>query len=67
MRLGQWVSGDIQALQVPQVNKVFLASLEKKGPRGTPVLLVSQGRMVPPVCEASPEREVSLAPLVLQG
>lgn len=33
VRLGPWVSGDIQALQVPRVNKAFLASLEKKGPR----------------------------------
>lgn len=67
MRLGQWVRGDIQALRVPQVNKVFLASLEKKGPRETLVLLASQGRMVPRACEASQEREGSLAPLVLQG
>lgn len=67
MRPDQWVSGDIQVLQVPQVNKVFLASLEKKEPRGTLVPLASQGRMVPPACEASLGREVSLAPLVLQG
>lgn len=33
VRLDQWVSGDTQVLQVPRVNKVFLASLEKKEPR----------------------------------
>lgn len=47
MRLGPWVSGGIQALRVPRVNKAFLASLEKKGPRGIPVPPASQGRMVP--------------------
>ncbi|PKU33277.1 collagen alpha-1 chain [Limosa lapponica baueri] len=49
VRLGQWVSGDIQALQVPQVNKVFLASLEKKGPRALCDL---------PACSASRARRV---------
>lgn len=47
MRLDPWASGAIPALQVPQVNKAFLASLEKKEPRGILVLLASQERMVP--------------------
>ena len=67
MKLVQWVSEDIQVLRVLRVNKVVLASLGRKGPRGTPVLLASQGRMVPQACEASLEKEVCLAPLVLQG
>lgn len=60
------MSGDTQVLQVPRVNKVSLASLERKGPRGTLVLPASPGRMDPQACEASLESEVSLAPSVLQ-
>lgn len=33
VKLVQWVSEDIQVLRVLRVNKVFLASLGRKGPR----------------------------------